>query len=170
MWGDTVMTTEDVGSAGDHKTERADKGVQVTLRKPVKEMLETYKRSSGMSHPNILFDALEFSYEELPNLIKDRATRLDPDRKKLFARPSSPARHEDVETETFIVRMSQTNKDVIEDLWQQFEAPSRTALLAVAYEHYLNAMTEELTAASSAGEVSKPERSKTRNTAANDKK
>lgn len=135
------MTTDDVDAAGGPKSERADKGVQVTLRAPVMKMLEEYKTRTGMSHPNILFDALEYSYDELHSLIKDRATRLDPDRKKLFARPSSPARHEDVETETFIVRMTQTNKDVIEDMWKEFEAPSRTALLAVAYEHYLTAMT-----------------------------
>lgn len=135
------MTTDDVDAASGPKSERADKGVQVTLRAPVMRMLEEYKTSTGMSHPNILFDALEYSYDELHSLIKDRATRLDPDRKKLFARPSSPARHEDVETETFIVRMTQTNKDVIEDMWKEFEAPSRTALLAVAYEHYLTAMT-----------------------------
>lgn len=135
------MTTDDVDAAGGPKSERADKGVQVTLRAPVMKMLEEYKSSTGMSHPNILFDALEYSYDELHSLIKDRATRLDPDRKKLFARPSSPARHEDVETETFIVRMTQTNKDVIEGMWKEFEAPSRTALLAAAYEHYLTAMT-----------------------------
>lgn len=147
-----MATDEDVDAAGGTKSERADKGVQVTLRKPVMKMLEEYKTRTEMSHPNILFDALEYSYDELPSLIKDRATRLDPDRKKLFARPSSPARHEDVETVTFIVRMTQTNKDVIEQMWREFEAPSRTALLAAAYEHYLTAMT--------ANDESEPKRKK----------
>src|SRR5690606_2214630 len=109
---------------------------------PVMDMLTEYKARTEMSHPNILFDALEYSYDELPNLIKDRATRLEPDRKKLFERPSSPAKHEDVATETFVVRMTQANKDVIEDMWKTLEAPSRTAMLAAAYKHYLTAMTK----------------------------
>lgn len=142
------MATDDVGAADTSKDDRAvkpgraDKGVQVTLEQPVMDMLTEYKARTEMSHPNILFDALEYSYDELPNLIKDRATRLEPDRKKLFERPSSPAKHEDVETETFVVRMTQANKDVIEDMWKQLEAPSRTAMLAAAYKHYLTAMTK----------------------------
>ena len=144
--GDAVVTAEDSSTAATpendraEKPGRADKGVQVTLKRPVMKMLSEYKNITEMSHPNILFDALEYSYDELPNLIKDRATRLEPDRKKLFERPSSPARHEDVETETFVVRMTQANKDVVEDMWKRLEAPSRTAMLAVAYEHYLTAM------------------------------
>lgn len=127
----------------ENKREKSDQGVQVTLSEELASRLRQYKDRSGLSHPNILFDAIEFSLDDLPHLIQNRSTSLDPGRKKLFDRPSAPIRSDEGPTETFIVRVTPSNKKIIDDLWKQLEAPSRKALLAVAYRAYLDAKQPE---------------------------
>lgn len=130
------MTPEDHTEA----RERADQSVQVTLPKSLMPLLGSYKESTRLSHPNILFDAVEYSYEVLEDLVGGQITKLPDERHKLFERPSISTRSEE-ETETFIVRMTPTNKQVLDDLWKRINAPSRTAMLAAAYSHYLTNMT-----------------------------
>ncbi len=137
----TPMSDDEVDSSA---SSRADKSVQVTLKNSVHQRLEELKELSGMTHSNILFDVIEFSYDRLGDLIENRGTLLEAGRTKLFDRPSSPAKPSDEPTTTFIVKVSQKSKDFIDELWRKLDAPNRTAMLAPAYEYYINAQLPKL--------------------------
>lgn len=113
--------------------------VQVSLPESVMARLIAYKKSSGLSHPNILFDAIEATADRLPELIKENTVTVGSTGRSLFNRPQTVAkRSTDGEPKkTFIVRISEENKAVVDGLVEQTGAPSRNALFTAAYEAFL---------------------------------
>jgi hypothetical protein len=115
----------------------ADKGVQVSLPASLDKRLQDYKASSGLSHPDILFTAIETVFDQLPDLVQESVVQV-PDR-KLFNRPAAVVRRaEDAEPrKTFIMKITPENKGVLDELWQSVGAPSRNAMLIAAYNAFL---------------------------------
>lgn len=115
----------------------ADKGVQVSLPASLEARLQDYKASSGLSHPDILFTAIETVFDQLPELVQESVVQV-PER-RLFNRPAAVVRRaEDVEPrKPFIMKITQENRDVLDELWQSIGAPSRNAMLIAAYNAFL---------------------------------
>lgn len=121
-------------------TGKADQPIQVSLPRSLMERLDRFKKDKGLSHPTILFDAIESNAERLPDLVKARIVQVGGTTgKSLFNRPQTVVpRSSDTEPkETFIIRVSQENKDILDQLAQDSGAPSRTVLLVAAYDAYL---------------------------------
>jgi hypothetical protein len=113
--------------------------VQISLPESVMSRLTAFKKTSGLSHPNILFDAIEATADQLAELIKESTVTVGSTGRSLFNRPQTVAkRSTDGEPKkTFIVRISEENKAIVDDLVEQTGAPSRNALITAAYEAYL---------------------------------
>jgi predicted DNA-binding protein len=147
--GETSTTTKNPRRDAKPKTVRAtatevsgkaDQPIQVSLPRSLKERLDRYKAERGLSHPTILFDAIETNVDRLPALVKERIVNVGATgAKSLFNRPQTVVRR-DAATEpkeTFIIRISQDNKDILEQLVEDTGAPSRNVLLVAAYEAFL---------------------------------
>lgn len=136
----TTPTTDSVNpqlSGGEGA--KATEAIQVSLPKSLYERYLAYKQSSGLSHPNILFDAIEATANELPDLVKANAIEVGGTGRQLFNRRRTVTVHtDDAEPrETFIVRISGENKAIIADLVSSTGAPSRNALFIAAYEAFV---------------------------------
>lgn len=137
--GSKVITTTRP-AADTAPTGKADQPIQVSLPRSLMERLDRFKKEKGLSHPTILFDAIESNAERLPELVKARIVHVGgATGKSLFHRPQTVVpRSSDTEPkETFIIRVSQENKDILDQLAQDAGAPSRTVLLVAAYDAYL---------------------------------
>lgn len=147
--GEASTTTKSPRRGAKAKSERpaatevsgkADQPIQVSLPRSLKERLDRYKAEQGLSHPTILFDAIETNVDRLPELVKERTVNVGATGgKSLFNRPQTVVRR-DAATEpkeTFIIRISQDNKDILEQLVEDSGAPSRNVLLVAAYEAFL---------------------------------
>lgn len=121
-------------------TGKADQPIQVSLPRSLMERLERFKKDKGLSHPTILFDAIESNADRLSDLVKARIVQVGgATGKSLFNRPQTvvPRSSDNEPKETFIIRVSQQNKDILDQLAQDAGAPSRTVLLVAAYDAYL---------------------------------
>lgn len=132
----------DKPSVTQEPTGKADQPIQVTLPRSLMERLERFKTEQGLSHPTILFDAIDSTIDRLPDLVQKRTVSVSaPSGKSLFSRPQTVVRRSvgsDAEPkDTFIIRISQENKDILTQLVTETGAPSRTVLLVAAYEAYL---------------------------------
>lgn len=127
--------------AEDGSVSKADLGLAVSIPQSVMDRLEAYRHESGESHPTVLFNAIESTYAQLPELIK--AASVQPagaaeGGQLLFNRPAAVARRSTKEPKaTFIIRVSKENKDILTRLTAELGAPSRNALCAAAYDAYL---------------------------------
>lgn len=99
------------------------------------------------SHQTVLLDALEATYHQLPELI-EKATSGDAaeepqERASLFARPSRPAPVSSGEPRIkHTVRVSPTNRKVLDSITAELKAPSRNLLIITAYEAFLPPINE----------------------------
>lgn len=118
---------------------KADQSIPISLPKSLHERLKAYKASTGRSHPTILFDAIEATIDQLPELLRERTVSAEPSSRRLFNRPSTMTRQStgDEPKETLILRITPDNKAVIDELIHEVGAPSRNALLVAAYDGYL---------------------------------
>lgn len=125
-------------AGGEGEAEKADAPVQVSIPRSQYDALIRYKSESGKTHATILFDAIEATYEQLPDLIRARTIQPESSR-RLFDRPESVSirREDDEPKKTFIIRVSHKNKATIEQLTKDLGAPNPTQLTAIAYEAYL---------------------------------
>lgn len=122
--------------------EKADQPIQVSLPKSLHERLLAYKSKEGLSHPTILFDAIESTYDRLPELLAQRTVKAPAAAggKSLFNRPQAVVRKtedSDEPRETFIIRVTATNKEILDNLVPEVGAPNRNVMLVAAYDAFL---------------------------------
>jgi len=120
--------------------ETAVKGVPVHLTEELNERLQAYMARKRWSHQTVLLDAIEATYTRLPALI-DEATHAEEEpveRTSLFDRPARPVHTATGEARVkHTVRMTDSNRKILDDITEQLGAPSRNFLITVAYEAYL---------------------------------
>lgn len=120
--------------------ETASKGVPVHLTEELNERLQAYMTRKQWSHQTVLLDAIEATYTRLPDLIRE-ATAADDEaaeRTPLFDRPSRPTPKSSGEARVkHTVRMSDSNRNILDRITEELEAPSRNFVITVAYEAYL---------------------------------
>lgn len=111
--------------------------VNISLPVSISKRYEAYKSSTGHSHSEILFDAIDETIDRLPELI--RAKYGESKSTSIFNRPNRTtvtfAPEED--SSMFIVRVRKDNVDILEDLWNRLGAPNRNAMIVVAYDEFL---------------------------------
>lgn len=111
--------------------------VNISLPTSISKRYEAYKSSTGHSHSEILFDAIDETIDRLPDLI--RAKYGESKSTSIFNRPNRTtvtfAPEED--SSMFIVRVRKDNVDILEDLWHRLGAPNRNAMIVVAYDEFL---------------------------------
>lgn len=120
--------------------ETASKGVPVHLTEELNERLQAYMARKRWSHQTVLLDAIEATYTRLQGLINE-ATHADEEsveRTPLFDRPVRPVHTATGEARVkHTVRMTDSNRKILDDITEQLGAPSRNFLITVAYEAYL---------------------------------
>ncbi|MBS1673057.1 MAG: hypothetical protein JSS74_03740 [Actinobacteria bacterium] len=135
----TLTPAEETTSDGER--DLVNQPVNVTLRESLMNKLNAYKEETGLSHPIILFTAIETHIDELPDRLRRSvagATAPEGGR-SLFDMPRVVAHKTDGErTETFIIRVNKKNKAILDGLWKELGAPSRNALFVAAYEAFLS--------------------------------
>ena len=126
--------------------EKADQPVQISLPVSLYARLTAFKKENGLSHPNILFDAIENTAEKLAELVRAKTVQLGSTTgATLFSRPQTAVKREAVSEpkESFIIRITKQNKSVLDNLAEQVEAPNRMVLIVAAYDAYLPELLTE---------------------------
>lgn len=123
-------------------TEPASVGVALELPADLDKRLTAYRAKTRKSHPTVLLDAVEATYEQLPDLIRISLGRDEETPKTvLFGRaPRTPAPIQMGESGDKVrhsVRVTLSNRNQLDELTVQFGAPSRNFLIVTAYEAYL---------------------------------
>lgn len=123
--------------------EISDKPIPLELNPSLDARLQAYRSSSRKSHHTILLDAIEATYNDLPGLIR-AALGLDesePEKVSVFGRaPRTTAplpTDDDGRRVRHTVRVTESNRSLIDQLALDFGAPSRNFLVTTAYEAYL---------------------------------
>lgn len=121
---------------------KADQAIPFNLPLRVWNRLEAYRRATGISNPNILFNAIEATYERLPELVAARTVSFGGGTgggTRLFNRPQTAAqRADDGETKKqLIIRVNKENKQILDDLWPEVGAPNRTVMAVAALDDFL---------------------------------
>lgn len=117
--------------------------VQIILELPksLDDRLEAYRAKKKQSHTVVLFDAVETTYDRLPELIREALGESAAPATRLFersARTLTPVRGDDDEvTVQHTIRTTLNNRTMLSDLAEQFGAPSRNFLLVTAYRAFL---------------------------------
>lgn len=135
----TVAPTEEPTS--DEERDLVNQPVNVTLRESLMNKLNAYKEETGLSHPIILFTAIETHIDEIPDRLRRNvaAAPAAEGGRSLFDMPRVVAHKTNGErTETFIIRVNKKNKAILDSLWKEVGAPSRNALFVAAYEAFLS--------------------------------
>lgn len=141
-----VANPEPVSAAEAAPDDRSDQPVQISLPVSVNARLTAFKKKTGLSHPNILFDAIESTAEQLPVLVKAKTVQLGTSTgTALFSRPQTAAKRDTSSEprESFIIRITKQNKGVLDTLAKQVNAPNRTVLIVAAYDAYLPELPTE---------------------------
>ena len=137
----STPTPAEETTSSDRERDLVNQPVNVTLRESLMNKLNAYKEETGLSHPIILFTAIETHIDELPDRLRRSvagATAPEGGR-SLFDMPRVVAHKTDGErTETFIIRVNKKNKAILDGLWKELGAPSRNALFVAAYEAFLS--------------------------------
>lgn len=126
--------------------DKADQPVQISLSVSLNARLTAFKKETGLSHPNILFDAIENTAEQLPELVKAKTVQLGSSTgTSLFSRPRTAVKRDAASEpkESFIIRITKQNKGVLDTLVKQVEAPNRMVLIVAAYDEYLPELPDE---------------------------
>ena len=137
----STPTSAEETTSSDGERDLVNQPVNVTLRESLMNKLNAYKEETGLSHPIILFTAIETHIDELPDRLRRSvagATATEGGR-SLFDMPRVVTHKTDGErTETFIIRVNKKNKAILDGLWKELGAPSRNALFVAAYEAFLS--------------------------------
>ena len=115
----------------------------VTIRKDIDDRLMAYRKTTRKSHPVILFDAIEGTYEQLPELVrialgKEADSKPGP---SLFDR--SPRTETPITTGESVVRVDHTiritraNRRKLTEIAEEVGAPSRNFMMEIAYDAFL---------------------------------
>lgn len=137
----TATVPEDGGK------ETASMGVPVHLPGPLNDRLQAYMTRTRKSHQTVLLDAIEATYSRLPQLIREATAaggEEEPqERVSLFSRPTLQAPQSTGETRIkHTVRVSPTNRQILDNLTAELEAPSRNFVIITAYEAFLPPINE----------------------------
>lgn len=120
--------------------EKADKAISVSLRVSLHDRLDRFKRDSGLSYPNIVLSAISAKARQLPELIAAATVSVGDDSvPDLFDLPKNVMPRNDAPEakKELVFRVSERNKDTLNQLEREFGAPNRTALISVALDAYL---------------------------------
>lgn len=126
--------------------ETATKGVPVHLPSSLNDRLQSYMARTRKSHQTVLLDALEATYDRLPELIRQATAgeaAEEAPKASLFARPTRPAPVASGEPRIkHTVRVSPTNRKILDTITAELEAPSRNFVIITAYEAFLPSINE----------------------------
>lgn len=115
----------------------------ITIRKDIDARLMAYRKTTRKSHPVILFDAIEATHEQLPELVRIALGKEEDPApvRKLFdrsPRTDTPIKTEDsVERVDHTVRLTRANRELLSQIADEVGAPSRTFMMEIAYDAYL---------------------------------
>lgn len=134
-------------TAGEGGKETATMGVPVHLPSALNDRLQAYMTRTRKSHQTVLLDAIEATYSRLPQLIREAtaagAEEEPEERVSLFSRPTLQAPQSTGETRIkHTVRVSPTNRQILDNLTAELEAPSRNFVIVTAYEAFLPPINE----------------------------
>lgn len=140
-------TTRTASAPEDGGKETASMGVPVHLPGPLNDRLQAYMARTRKSHQTVLLDAIEATYSRLPQLIREATAaggEEEPqERVSLFSRPTLQAPQSTGETRIkHTVRVSPTNRQILDNLTAELEAPSRNFVIITAYEAFLPPINE----------------------------
>jgi len=127
-------------AAASTQREKADKAISVSLRVSLHDRLDRFKRDTGLSYPNIVLSAISAKAQQLPELIAAATVSVGDDSvPDLFDLPKHVMPRNDAPEakKELVFRVSEKNKDVLNQLEHEFGAPNRTALISVALDAYL---------------------------------
>lgn len=124
----------------DDASDHADQPIQISLTKDVEARFREFVRRSGMSQPMAIFYAIETTYDRLPELLAARNVTITPPAASLFVKPAVVARKlDDAQPKgQFIIRIKKANKQLLANLVDQLQAPSRNALIETAVKAMLD--------------------------------
>ncbi len=138
----TLQAVPVPASVGRAVQSRADQPVAINLPVSLEGRLERYRKKSGLSNPNIIFNALEATYDRLPELVGEKTIHLGGDSgggTTLFSRPPRAVRR-DFSGELkrpLIVRITAENKQILEGLKTTVGAPNRSVMVVAALDDFL---------------------------------
>jgi hypothetical protein len=138
----TGASTPPVETNTEGASSKADQAIPFNLPLTLWNRLEAYRKATGISNPNILFNAIEITYDRLPELVAARTVNFggsDTGATRLFNRPATAAqRAADSEPKKqLIIRVNKENKQVLDDLWPEVGAPNRTVMVVAALDEFL---------------------------------
>lgn len=125
---------------GGEDRENAVKGVPVHLPDDINDRLKQFMATTGRSHQIVLMDAIETEYERLGERIKEKlGLEVEKPRTSLFERDTrtAPKTSANENRNKHTVRMTGTNRRILDKLTEDLGAPSRNFLIITAYEAYL---------------------------------
>lgn len=131
---------DDDASGSDEKTV----GVPVHLPKRINDRLMAFMADTNRSHPMVLLDAIEVTYDRLGELIQKKLGIETQPRTKLFNRSGvRSAVIAEKNTEKHTVQVSKGDRDMLGQIANDLGAPSRTFMIVVAYDAYLPQLPDE---------------------------
>jgi len=131
---------DDEASGTDEKTV----GVPVHLPKRINDRLIAFMADTNRSHPMVLLDAIEVTYEHLGELIQKKLGIETQPKTKLFNRSGvRSAVIAEKNTEKHTVQVSKGDRDMLGQIANDLGAPSRTFMIVVAYDAYLPQLPDE---------------------------
>lgn len=121
--------------------EAVSKGVAVELPVELDARLSAYRATTRKSHPTILLEAVERTYEQLPELIRT-ALGTDEDQPGVVLFDRGPRRPAPIPVDTgekvrHTIRIAEPHRELLDELTDRFEAPSRNFLIVTAYDAFL---------------------------------
>jgi|GEM_PF-1809112 len=122
-------------------TEAMNVGIAIELPVDLDARLTSYRQATRKSLTATLLDAVESTYEQLPELIANATGRATAPKTNLFDRSprlSMPVNFgEKTEKVRHTIRITASNRALLDEITEQFGAPSRNFLVVTAYDAYL---------------------------------
>jgi hypothetical protein len=114
-------------------------GGNLTIRasKDLLARYETHKKRTGLSYPNVLFNAIEATYDQLPELLSRQQIKTPG--VNLFGRPETVTtiERDDAEKITKSMRISGHHMNVLDTLARELAQNNRNRLITTALTEYL---------------------------------
>jgi len=132
-----------LADTGDERTS-SWKHVGLVVSESIDRRMLAHQAATKKSLPTILMDAVESTYEQLPDLIAEATGRIEePARPSLFGRSMASERRKvnapEAPTVRHTLRLSAHAVTVLDGLVDEMESPSRTLLMVTALDTYLPA-------------------------------
>lgn len=122
--------------------ERATVLITLYLPLDLREMFRNQAKAEKLSHPMLAFTAIEVAYPHLAELLSHQVSGpAKTPQVSLFQRSSNQSRGRTTHTKAYgdlQFRITETNAGILDTLVDEFNAPSRSALITTAIRHYLD--------------------------------